>query len=150
MALTEDEIRPPQVFESYLTLAAQDALTMFGDVPRHSIACPACDSQSSALEFEKLGFTYVRCSECLTLFVNPRPEPDAFAAYYRKSASARYWASDFYRQTEEVRREKLIRPKARRIAERINSWKTGLAPRSVIDIGAGYGVFAEEIGRAMP
>jgi SAM-dependent methyltransferase len=76
------------------------------------------------------------------LYVSPRPPAEAFSRYYRDSESARYWASTFYRETAEARREKLWKPKSRMVHDLL-----GDGAHTLLDIGGGYGIFAEEYRR---
>ena len=105
------------------------------------MACPACDLKGE-LAFEKLGFSYLECHQCLSLWVSPRPVFEAFTAFYSDSVSSRYWAEIFYPAVESVRREKLWRPKADRIREIVSGLPISF--KNVIDIGGGCGTFAEE------
>jgi SAM-dependent methyltransferase len=141
----EQLIRPRKLFDEYLALAAIDAEQFFGRAERRRIPCPACGAADTAPAFEKLGFAYEDCPHCQTLFVNPRPVAEAFDEYARHSKSVQFWATDFYRQTEEHRRQRLIRPKAEKAARIIAELRPGWAPACLVDVGAGYGVFVEEV-----
>ena len=93
--------------------------------------------------FNKHGFDYELCPDCDTLFVSPRPVNDAFIRYYSDAPSTEYWATTFYKATADARREKLWKPKAKlihNITERF-----GFDNENVVDIGGGYGIFAEEM-----
>lgn len=166
--MKEEEIRPKKIFDEYLRLAAQDTHTYFDQTERRKIACPACGNLGS-IAFEKSGFVYEKCSRCQTLYVSPRPLAEAFSRYYLESPSSRYWATTFYKETAEARREKLWKPKARQIQKIIWEFfsKSDTYPTSmpsiettsnydllqdtlVVDIGGGYGLFAEEIRRLLP
>ena len=118
MKITEEEIRPEKVFNEYLRLTAIDTITYFENVEKIEINCPACGSLGNDW-VNKYGFTYKLCPECLSIFVSPRPKIEAFNSYYTDSPSTRYWATTFYKLTEEARREKLWKPKAQMIKERI-------------------------------
>ncbi|MDG1143281.1 MAG: class I SAM-dependent methyltransferase, partial [Burkholderiales bacterium] len=68
----------------------------------------------------------------------------AFARFYTESASSKYWATTFYRKTASARKEKLWRPKAQMVADLLKDYS--LEEKStIVDIGGGYGLFAEEI-----
>jgi len=141
--MKEEDIRPADIFEEYLRLTDQDARLYFSDVKKEQIACPACGLNGSH-EFKKANFDYCRCSACETLYVNPRPVAEAFTEYYTKSASAEFWATTFYKNTAEARREKLWRPKAKELDSFIRQFYGSSQP-AVIDIGGGYGIFADEM-----
>lgn len=138
--MKEEEIRPAEIFDEYLRLAYQDTITYFGSAQRESSDCPACLTKAS-LAFMKHGFSYDLCPNCYSLFVNPRPVESAFSKYYKESPSSKYWASTFYKETAEARREKIWKPKAKLIYETLAHY--GANQYTLIDIGGGFGLFAE-------
>ena len=142
--MREEEIRPRNLFDEYLRLAALDAEKYFGCSSRRSVLCPACGAQGDHV-FSKHGFSYEECPACQTLFVSPRPPAPDFFRYYQESDSAKFFATTFYRETAEARREKLWRPKAAKVKEVLQ--KYGVGQYAVIDIGGGYGILAEEYER---
>ena len=149
--MKEEDIRPQDLFDTYLSLAKEDLVTYFRDSPFHFTRCPACDGDRTRFRFRKLFFDYEECEGCGTLFVNPRPGPESFARYYAGAPSVRFWATHFYRETEAARREQVIRPKVERVRGAIGRHLGSLPPgSSLVDIGAGYGLFCEEFGRSSP
>jgi hypothetical protein len=139
--LKEEDIRPRAIFDEYLRLAERDTRIYFDESDRRPVSCPACAGPGRP-SFVKNGFAYEECPACHTLFVSPRPPADAFSRYYRESESAQYWASTFYRETAEARREKLWKPKSRMVHEMLGGPAAGIGV--LLDIGGGYGIFAEE------
>jgi 2-polyprenyl-3-methyl-5-hydroxy-6-metoxy-1,4-benzoquinol methylase len=137
----EEEIRPQKIFDEYLRLAEKDIQKYFSTGERHPVCCPAC-GLNGHYSFAKHGFIYEECSACQTLFVSPRPSAVAFSLYYQESESAKYWASTFYKETAEARREKLWHPKALAIRDLVERF--GTEQHGLVDIGGGYGIFAEE------
>jgi hypothetical protein len=148
MKVTENEIRPEHIFNEYLRLTAEDTIVYFKDAKRIEIPCPACGNQGSKL-FNKVGFDYENCSNCKSIYVSPRPVKEAFDKYYTDSPSTEYWATTFYKVTEAARREKLWKPKALLIKDRIEKYQQNQKVEYIIDIGGGYGVFDEEIKLVM-
>jgi len=145
--MREIDIRPRALFEEYLRLCAEDTRTYFDSVERRSIACPACQSIGKPA-FTKEGFTYELCDTCDSLYVSPRPVAQAFSSYYLTAPSSRFWATTFYRETAEARRRLLWQPKARAVAAKLASLDAG--SHTIVDIGGGYGLFAEEIKALVP
>lgn len=139
--LKEEEIRPQELFDELLRLNKEDVKEYFTTVNYKKIYCPACEKESNFL-FIKNGFNIDECSSCKTIFVNPRPEKKAFDQFYTDSKSTKFWANEFYKATENSRREKLWKPKAKLIDELIS--KHSKNTKCIIDIGGGYGVFVEE------
>jgi hypothetical protein len=141
MGIKEEEIRPKKIFNEYLRLAKKDATDFFSNVSRDKINCPSCGSLGK-MWISKHGFNYDKCPKCFTIYVNPRPCVEAFNSYYEDAPSTKYWATTFYKVTENARREKLWRPKAQMISNQIDTY--GKEIQYIIDIGGGYGVFCEE------
>lgn len=144
MKIKEEEIRPEKIFNEYLALTSKDVIDFFGNVERKEINCPACNEKGDPWA-KKGGFDYLLCPGCKTIFVSPRPVNEAFNAYYTDSPSTKFWATTFYKVTEQSRREKLWKPKAQMVKDRILKYENGVPVKFLIDIGGGYGVFDEEI-----
>ncbi len=142
--MKEEDIRPKKIFDEYLKLTNLDTKTYFGDCEREKVNCPACKTPGTFF-FSKSNFDYEECPECLTLFVSPRPIASAFDKYYREAPSADYWATTFYKETGDARRELLWKPKAKIVKNIIDEWMDQKDEYSVVDIGGGYGIFCEEI-----
>lgn len=145
--MKESDIREREVFNQYIRLVEEDCEKFFGDISKLSyISCPACSSKSFTEEFKKNGFEYVTCNFCLTLFVINRPSFDSLLKFYTHSNSTTYWVEKFFKPKAIKRREMIFQPRAQYIAERFGKdpgWLVG-------DIGAGFGIFLEEIRKLWP
>lgn len=146
--MKESDIRPEKLLDRYLALSALDAERCFADAPRLDIPCVACGGQHLVREFDKNGFAYSSCEGCGTLFQCPRPPIGSFEAFYRDSASSRYWAEEFFPAVAEARREKIFRPRVDRLSELCTS--KSIAVKTLVDVGAGYGIFLDEWRRRSP
>lgn len=145
--MKEEDIRKRDVLNRYLELVRRDAEHFFQDRSRFQrIACPACRGEHHEKQFAKNGFEYVLCSDCDTLFVNPRPFYSDLMKIYADSPSTRYWVEDFFKPMAEARREKIFRPRAEYIVNRFPD----LASGHIGDIGAGFGIFLEELKKIWP
>lgn len=145
--MKEEEIRPQELFNRYLEVARQDIRRFFNDKSQFvEVSCPACCSADSEFAFDKLGFQYRTCRACLSLYLSPRPTAEAIDRYYQEGQAVKFWSTDFYRETAEARREKIFKPRAQLIADLA---KSGLLTKreTFVDVGAGYGIFLEEIAR---
>lgn len=143
--MKENDIRPKYLWDKYLELTEKDSLHFFNEDSREFVNCPVCDTKGK-LEIKKHGFEYHLCPNCFTLYVNPRPCEESFQRYYTESESSEFWSTTFYRETAEARREKLWKPKASLIDSKLvemlgEAYKDYL----IIDVGGGYGLFAEEM-----
>lgn len=141
--MKEQDIRPQALLNRYLELSAQDAEHCFSGGNRRVLPCVACGSAETHLEFSKNGFEYATCNHCGTLYQTPRPTIESFEAFYRDSASSRYWAEEFFPAVAEARREKIFRPRAERLIKMCDA--QGIEVNQVIDVGAGYGILLEEL-----
>jgi SAM-dependent methyltransferase len=145
--MKEQDIRDLAVFRRYLELSRQDADRIFSDHSRfEKIACPACESKEQVAEIDKHGFTYVRCPQCETLFVNPRPKVADLQKFYSESESTTFWVNEFFKPKAENRRTLMFRPRAEAIAQRFPEKANG----KVGEIGAGFGIFLEELQKLWP
>jgi SAM-dependent methyltransferase len=72
--------------------------------------------------------------------VSPRPAPELLDEYYRSSSNYEYWNTVVFPASETARRERIFRPRAERV---LSYARTG----TLVDVGAGYGTFCEEVAR---
>lgn len=145
--MKEAEIRPQDLFNRYLELARHDAeaFLQFKD-EFVTVGCPACAGATQVPGLEKVGYTYVSCSDCGTLYLSPRPSQDRLQKYYRDAESVKFWSTHFYKETVEARRSKMFRPRAQLVGELISQLALA-SPDTFVDVGAGYGIFLEEVSR---
>jgi SAM-dependent methyltransferase len=143
----EADIRPARVFDEYLRLLEEDTRALCAEhASFERVPCPGCGKLERRDAFVKTGFAYVECPECATLWASPRPSAARLDEFYRTSRSVQYWHTAFYRETAEARREHMFRPRAVALAEIMDAH--GVAPGGTFaDIGAGYGIFLEEVRR---
>ena len=143
--MREDDIRPKALLDEFFRRLRADAERLaarreaFVRVP-----CPMCGSDDARPAFEKDGFPYADCAGCGSLYASPRPTAEALADYAAHSEAVAFWSTHFYRQTADARRAQIFRPRAALAASLVTR---GLVPAAgrFVDIGAGYGLFLEEI-----
>ncbi len=145
--MKESDIRKRDVLNRYLELVEADAREIFRDRSGfQQIACPACLANNAEPQFEKSGFQYVQCRQCNTLYLSPRPTYEHLMQIYTDSPSTRYWVEEFFMPMVEARREKIFRPRAEFITLQFPQVRTG----AIADIGAGFGLFLEEVRKLWP
>lgn len=141
-AFKEEEIRPDE-------LMLGQARAFMADLSRllqHKrdfvyVQCPACGSSNAHKTFEKYELTYMTCSECATMYINPRPTPAILEMYYATSENYRYWSQYIFPASEEARRQKIFRPRAERVAE--ICIRHNIKDGTLLEVGAGSGIFCE-------
>lgn len=145
--MKEADIRRREAHNRYLALVEQDLARLLDDRSRFvAIECPGCGGSDHIPQFEKSGFAYVLCRQCETLFVNPRPAYEDLMRLYAESESTRYWVEEFFRPMADVRREKIFGPRAEYVAGRFPGLQRGITG----DIGAGFGLFLQELRARWP
>ena len=143
--MREQDIRPKDLLDEFFALMKADAERLAAR--RHEfvdVACPGCTSRNGETAFEKDGFPYRLCAECGSLFASPRPTAAALVDYALHSKAVEYWSTHFYRQTADARRAKIFRPRAEAVAALVDSGAVR-AGGAFVDIGAGYGLFLQEV-----
>ncbi len=143
MTLTEDDIRPRRLMEGLSEAIRVDREWLLMQTAAFvKVTCPACGSRG-ALAFQKLGFSYERCSACRTTFMNPRPPEKVMHEFYVQSHTYSFWNEHIFPASESARREKIFAPRADRVINFCRQYnvRTG----SILEVGAGFGTFCAEI-----
>ena len=147
--MKESDIRPQELHDEYIRLCNIDADRFFPIAKeRYDINCPACNSQIKNKAFEKQNFGLEVCTECESMFVSPRPPARDFFDFYKDSPSSTYWAEVFFPSVMDARRENMFKPKAEEISKIFLSKSFNV--ETVIDVGAGHGIFLEEWQKINP
>jgi 2-polyprenyl-3-methyl-5-hydroxy-6-metoxy-1,4-benzoquinol methylase len=145
--MKESEIRPPDLFNRYLELSRLDTERFFADKANFvEVDCPACGCQEKMPGLKKQNFTYVLCGDCGTLYLSPRPDANQLDAFNCNSEAAKFWSTNFFKETAEARREKMFRPRAQLVNELLDNYQQQSCAEFV-DVGSGYGIFLEEVKR---
>jgi 2-polyprenyl-3-methyl-5-hydroxy-6-metoxy-1,4-benzoquinol methylase len=141
--LTETEIRPDHLRAAQHERFIRDVARL---KRRHRefvhVVCPACGEDDGRSGLRKYGLTYQFCGYCETMYVNPRPTPAILEWYYATSENYAYWNSHIFPQSEDARRAKIFRPRARRLVALCKALR--VRTHTLLEVGAGYGTFCEE------
>jgi len=144
--MKEEDIRPEQLMRENKRLRLEDAKRLLENADRfEKIPCPACGSKNYAALFKKDGFNFVECGKCGTVFINPRPTLEMLSEFYATSKTWKHWNDKIFSSSEEARRKQIFIPRAQRVAELCR--KHGAGKKALLDAGAGFGIFCEEIKR---
>ncbi len=143
-SLSESDIRPPQLMEEKKACLQWDVDFLLSQ--KHlwvNVPCPGCGSACAQVFGEKAGFSYDQCSECGTIFTNPRPSLDVLHRFYAQSRNYDYWNRFIFPLTENARRQHIFRPRALSLSDWVS--RLGIANGTMIEIGAAFGWFCQEI-----
>jgi 2-polyprenyl-3-methyl-5-hydroxy-6-metoxy-1,4-benzoquinol methylase len=142
--MKETDIRPSDLMRENADLRKEDLQKLFEHKNKFvEISCPACEANSYEDVFEKEGFTFVTCKNCETLFVNPRPSFEMLTDFYTTSKSIKHWNDKIFPVSENSRRSQIFAPRAIRVIELCTGYNA--ATKILLDVGAGFGTFCEEI-----
>ncbi|MDP3238428.1 MAG: class I SAM-dependent methyltransferase [Myxococcales bacterium] len=142
--LSENEIRPQELMSEQQRRFANDIARLHEHLGRFvKVACPACGGTDSHFEWEKYKLSYVSCASCRTIYINPRPPPDVLEHYYKSSENYAYWNDVIFPASEDVRREKLFKPRAERLIDICR--RHGGEGGTLLEVGAGFGTFGQEV-----
>lgn len=142
--MREENIRPLNLMRENDILHAEDVRQLLKHKNKFStIPCPACESKDFRLAFEKDGFNFVVCSDCDTMFINPRPTFKMLTEFYSASKSIKHWNDKIFPASEDSRRSQIFAPRASAVIDLCR--QHGAMASTLVDVGAGFGTFCEEI-----
>lgn len=144
--LKEEEIRPKALMSEQQRRFANDiARLMKSRAQFVEVQCPSCDGSRRERAWTKYELNYVSCLDCRTIYISPRPPPPVLEDYYKHSENYAYWNDVIFPASEGARREKLFKPRANRLVELCR--RHGITGGTLLEIGAGFGTFGEEVKR---
>jgi 2-polyprenyl-3-methyl-5-hydroxy-6-metoxy-1,4-benzoquinol methylase len=143
-AFRESDIRPEELMREQSGRFQRDVDRLLTHRDHYvEVVCPACGDAERIAAFTKMGFSYQHCSSCRTMYISPRPLPEHLADYYRHSENYRFWAEHIFPASEDVRRERIFRPRVRRLLEICD--RHGVATDFLLEVGGGFGTFCAEV-----
>ncbi|PLY08704.1 MAG: hypothetical protein C0626_12715 [Arcobacter sp.] len=105
--------------------------------------CIACDSNLVYNSFTKDGFTFQKCPQCNTLFVNPRPDESQLKWWYSNSKHAQH-SNEILQNTESKR----IELYETRIKNFLNRVPTHI--NKILEFGCGNGISLQLLKKINP
>ncbi len=140
-SMNEFKIRPKNLNENGKKLLENDLLILQKS-KLVKIDCPACKCKDSKFLFKKNNFHFVTCSKCKMVFVNPRPTEKSLEIFYQTSNFINKFMNEIYKKTENVRKEKIFKPRIKLIKKLIKK-NNLLLCHKLMDVGSGHGWFCE-------
>ena len=77
------------------------------------------------------------------LYTSPRPPFNVLKDFYSNSVNMKFWDEYIYPSSKEVRRDKIFIPRVEGLIKLCEDYS--IETNSVLEVGAGYGLFLEEI-----
>ena len=142
--LRESDIRPDELRKGIEEASLRDLQRLLLEKESFvQVPCPACGSSKPVKKFEKYSLSYVVCSICETMYINPRPTPEMLERFYATSENYAYWNKYVFPASEEKRRHKIFRPRAEKVKEICRRYS--IPTDVLLEVGAGFGTFCEEV-----
>jgi hypothetical protein len=143
--LKEADIRPPTLLSQFRQVSIAESEIFFDHSRLVDVDCPACQSPRRTDAFTKNGFSYAECTQCLSVFVSPRPSEQDLTNYYENSQAGRY--RDFLsHETADARRLHVLRSRMAWVG-RIFDESGNAEARSYADIGTAHPFVLDEVRR---
>ena len=107
------------------------------------INCPACgEDKDIKLKFYKYGFSHIKCSNCSTLYVSPRPTQNLLFNYYANYEAPNFW-TEILVKTNNDRKYLQHLPRVEKLKDILKDLNNKL--KTFVDLGAGNGNFSKAI-----
>lgn len=143
--MKENDIRPQDLMKLKEPALKHDIDYMKSRIPEFKISpCPCCQSSEVTRWDEKNDFTYDECLRCSTIYMNPRPDESILEDFYKQSKNYEFWAKYIFPASDDVRRERIFKPRAEKLKAYWDKYNSGEGNR-FLEIGAAYGTFCEAV-----
>jgi 2-polyprenyl-3-methyl-5-hydroxy-6-metoxy-1,4-benzoquinol methylase len=143
---SENDIRPTSLDAGKVAAIEDDLKFLISKKNRFvSVCCPACNKSKYQTIYNKYSFKFVQCKDCDTVFMTPRATAKILKEFYSHSKLYEYWNKFIFPSSIEIRREKIFKPRVDRIIKICE--KYNIPTNCVVEVGAGFGIFCEELIR---
>lgn len=108
----EIDLKPSDLLHKYFELTEVDVRSfLLNEEILKVCTCPGCHNEGIKSAFLKFGMRYQECMDCGTLYVSPRPDDSSIEDYYYRSSARKFWRDKISKQTQQKRKEKIIKPR---------------------------------------
>jgi len=138
-----DKMRPKELYEKYILLTEKCGVEFYLKENTNfvKINCPTCDRRGK-IEFYKFGFSHMRCKECHTLYVSPRPNEKQLFKYYDNYEAPNFW-TELLIATNNERKYLQHPPRVKKLKNIIDKYKN--EKKLFVELGAGNGNFSKAV-----
>lgn len=131
--LSEFDIKPQKELDHWRRLVEEEININWTDRSGWMhVKCPACNGNGIKSTFYRSTVNYVECLDCGTLYAPYRPTEPQLWDWYRESAPSKFWREHTLLMSDTARLEKIARPRADWILDRIAEYKPDAC--KIIDI----------------
>jgi len=144
MSFQEKDIRPEDLMERKKPALQHDVKFLQERIPNFvNVDCVACGSKQYTAWAQKDSFSYSECSQCGTIFMNPRASEELSGEFYKQSQNYSFWNKYIFPATDSVRKEKIFRPRAAKTIAYCQKYQ--ISGGTLLEIGAAFGTYCEAI-----
>lgn len=108
--LTKDEIQPQLLLKKYFELLRFDIKRFFPEESLQKVFCPVTGEKSVKGNFKKIEMQYSISRTLGNIYLSPRPSFEKLRQFYRESEARKFWLTELWPQTQEIRGDKVIMP----------------------------------------
>ena len=108
--LKKQEIQPRSLLEKYLVLIKEDIKELLPSGTLNDVSCPVTGENAVRASFKKMNMQYQVSQTFGNIYLSPRPAMDVLKSFYRKSTARKFFLTELWPQTQELRQEKVILP----------------------------------------
>lgn len=141
----ENDIRPDPTKGQEIAVAHDIEKLLSREKEFVFVDCPACGAHAAREKFRKNGFIYSECKTCDTFYINPRPTPEILEDFLLHSENYEYWNRYIFPASADIRKEKIVVPRVERVLQLSEMYR--LSTDALLEVGAGSGLFCEEMGK---
>ncbi|WP_415249769.1 class I SAM-dependent methyltransferase [Sulfurimonas sp.] len=142
----ENDIRPFNFKEKHEKMFQQDLAYLIEKKNNFiDVDCPVCSTKNTHIKFIKHSFSYLECMYCSMLYISPRPTFDILKDFYSSSVNYKFFNDYIFPASKEIRREKIFIPRVNQVLKACK--EKNIATTNILEIGAGYGLFLEEMSK---
>ena len=108
--LKKQEIQPQYLLDNYLDLLSKDIKKMLPKDSLQNASCPVTGEKEVQDSFSKMGMQYQVSQTFGNIYLSPRPTMEILRQFYQESTARKFWLTELWPQTQDVRKEKIILP----------------------------------------
>jgi hypothetical protein len=98
------------LLDNYLDLLSKDIKIMLPKDSLQNASCPVTGEKEVQDSFSKMGMHYQVSQTFGNIYLSPRPTMEILRQFYQESTARKFWLTELWPQTQDVRKEKIIFP----------------------------------------
>lgn len=108
--LVNGDIKPQEMLKKYHHYLESDIKKYFQSEEFFNYGCPTNGETQIKKSFKKMGMDYCVSETFGNVYISPRPKQCHLMNFYQKSNALKFWLRKLWKETNKVRKEKIIRP----------------------------------------